>query len=90
MKLNKVTLIFLIAVIVAYFIGDNVIYERVKKLIKVVSQLSQNVQQQSAQVKEITNQNINKEKELDTVKSELEVLRKDLESFKARPETPKK
>lgn len=85
MKEDKVTIIFLVAVIAAYFVGENIIYGRVKKLIKVVSQLTLNIQQQSIQVREITGQNIKKQKELDVVKSDLDNLKKDLESLKAKP-----
>lgn len=85
MKVSKFTLSFLIIVICFYFLGDNIIYMRVKRLIRVMTQLNESIKLERIEMKKIATQLMEKEKELDAVKSDLEKIKKELGSLKQKP-----
>lgn len=84
MKVSKVTITILILTIAAYFVNDNIIYAKVKNLIKVMSGLTNAVERESVEIKRITNEVFEKQKELDDVKTQLENIKKEVGFLKAK------
>ena len=85
MKVSKATLLILILVIAAYFLSSNVIYVKLKSLVRVVAQLHQAILQEGIEIKKLADEVVGKEKELDSVKKELDDVKKELVRLKAKP-----
>ena len=76
MKLSKVTLSILVIIFAVAFVASTIIYRKLSKTTK--AELGQVIQQQRAEVKRLSNQVSEKEKELNMVKSELDSVKNEL------------
>ena len=53
MKINKLTLLALIAVMIVLLAGDCIMYQKSKSMIKVIKQLNSIIEKQGGQIKKL-------------------------------------